>query len=316
MRSAWAGPSALTVHLMGGLGNQLFQYAFGRQLSLANNAELWLDATGYGQPGRRDAKTGVRECELWDYNIKARIMTSRDYKEGRGELWRKSRKLVEIGLRIVDKCRPYYARHEIIEPPRSSFRFDPAIANRKFSGTLSIRGFWQSERYFREIGDVLRTELSLRVEPPTSAQKLAARMGTTTSVAIHVRHGDNATTVAAALGVLPRRYYETAMRAIAAEVTEPRYFIFSDDISWAADLLGFGQHLTYVSGSHGGRSSTDLYLMACCRHHIVANSTFSWWGAWLGKKEGQIVYAPERYFLNIDVPNADFYPSGWRLIKT
>jgi hypothetical protein len=153
----------------------------------------------------------------------------------------------------------------------------------------------------------------VREEITGKNQELAKAIQNSVSVAVHVRHGDNASHIAAGLGVLPRQYYLTAMQALGRELANPRYFVFSDDISWAKELLS-GGGITYVDQNRGARSYEDLRLMALGKHHVIANSTFGWWGAWLGKKEGQIVYAPKRYYQNVDRPNPDLYPPSWRQV--
>ena len=100
----------------------------------------------------------------------------------------------------------------------------------------------------------------------------------------------------------------------AQDLANPHYFVFSDDVSWAKDLLPAGDQVTHVDQNRGAHSYEDLRLMSLGKHHIIANSTFGWWGAWLGKKEGQIVYAPKRYYQNVDRPNPDLYPPTWRQI--
>lgn len=301
---------------MGGLGNQLFQYAFGRRLALANEADLWLDAGGYGQPRQPDLAKGERTLELGNFNVDARIVTGGASAVGGDLLQRRVLKLLRTARRLAESARPYYQRHEVVEPVQNSFRFDPNVANLRFRGNLSLRGFWQSERYFVDIEPVLRKELTLCVPIPDDAQDLASQLRGTSSVAVHVRHTDNANAIAARLGVLPRRYYDTAMTSLALDVPDAQFYVFSDDIGWAEQFLGTGAPITYVSTVGGGKASIDLYLMACCRHHITANSTFSWWGAWLGNRQGQIVYAPARYYQDADQPNPDFYPPSWRLLES
>ncbi len=316
MRERTPERSTLTIHLMGGLGNQLFQYAFGRRLALANAADIVLDSRGYGQGGRPDALRGLRVCEIGDFCIEARIIATDPEAPGNRSLGRRIGKVLGLARRAMEVGKPYDQRHEIVEPTRNAFRYDPAVANRRFTGNLSIRGYWQSERYFSEIEPMLRKDLTLRAEPPSAVQRFAAELRSTDSVAVHVRHTDNANAVAASLGVLPREYYDKTMRAIADAVREPHFYVFSDDVAWAEQFLGSQPRITYVSKVSEARSSIDLYLMGCCRHHITANSTFSWWGAWLAKRDGQIVYAPARYYQNADRPNPDLYPAGWRLVET
>jgi hypothetical protein len=133
------------------------------------------------------------------------------------------------------------------------------------------------------------------------------------AVAVHIRHGDNAG-AAAGLGVLPFSYYQTAIRELRRHVHDPHLFVFSDDLDWAKSLIAFDVPTVFVSHNGATTDYEDLRLMSICKHHVLANSTFSWWGAWLGKKPGQIVYAPRRYYQNADRPNPDLYPESWRLL--
>jgi len=210
--------------------------------------------------------------------------------------------------------KPYYLRREIVEPEENHFRFDSRVHQIAFRGAVSVRGFWQTEKYFADISEVLRKELVVRHEMTGRDLKLAKALQDTVSVCVHVRHGDNANRIAALLGVLPRQYYLSAVEDLNRELASPHYFVFSDDISWARELLPRDMRVTYVEHNRGARSHEDLRLMSLGKHHIIANSTFGWWGAWLGKKGGQIVYAPRRYYQNVDRPNPDLYPAHWRLL--
>ncbi len=309
------GSNALTVHLMGGLGNQLFQYAFGRRMVLANDATLYLDASGYPAARAREPGLGQRSCELDAFNIVATIVgpaTEHIPPQQRvPRLWRKGVR----GLRdLTERRKPYYARREILEPPSSHFRFDHRIVERTIRGSVSARGFWQTEKYFDVIEPQLRRELTLRYDLSPSVKRIAAEITSPNSVGIHVRHGDNASGVAASLGVLSQEYYARALTAIQRERERLCFFVFSDDLVWAKGILGDLAEAYYVEHDDEGGSHADLWLMSLCQHHILANSTFGWWGAWLGKKAGQLVYAPRRYYQNIDRPNPDLYPPAWRLI--
>jgi len=304
----------LTVHLMGGLGNQLFQYAFGRMLAHANGAELLLDASGYETYGPENPERGVRACGLQHFNIAGRIVGGQHAPASPWmDLQRKAGKSGRLLRRLLDLPRPYYLRQEIDEPKGNYFRFDPRVCARTFQGALSVRGFWQTEKYFKRIEPLLRGELRWRTALPRGDAALAGLIEQSISVGIHVRHGDNAG-VAAALGVLPTQYYAGAVRQLGQQFPEASFFVFSDDIEWAKVVLPGNLRRTLMPRNRDGRDHEDLRLMSLCKHHVIANSTFSWWGAWLGKKPGQIVYAPRRYYQNIDRPNPDLYPKDWRLI--
>ncbi len=309
-----AGPNVLTVHLMGGLGNQLFQYAFGRRLTLANDAQLFLDASGYEASAASDSGMAVRRCELQHFNIVGTIIGPAAQPTLPHQLvsrwWRKALRWLR---QLTDAPKPYYARSEIIEPTSMQFQFDGRVLRRPIRGLISCRGFWQSEKYFTEIEPQLRRELTLSHTLDSSSRDVAAEIGASDSIGVHVRHGDNATAIAPALGVLSADYYRHAVAAIQDEIQKPRFFVFSDDPLWAHDLLGEVASARFVENTAPGRGYVDLWLMSRCKHHILANSTLGWWAAWLGRHPQQIVYAPRRYYQNLDLPNPDLYPQTWRL---
>ncbi len=305
----------VTIHLMGGLGNQLFQYAFGRRLSLVNDATLFIDASGYGMNPSADAESGTRIPSLSHFGIAGAFLEPIEQSgPGGARIKARMKKLWNYVHSAAEKWKPYYLRHAIVEPAENHFQFDSNVYNLRIKGSVSLRGFWQSERYFADIEDVLRKELVVLDDPEPQSAKLAEFIGSVNSIGIHVRHGDNANDVAASLGVLPKAYYDQAISSLSREVTEPQFFVFSDDLSWAKQFLCPNLRVEYVVHNNVWSDYDDLRLLSLCKHHIIANSTFSWWGAWLGKKNSQIVYAPRRYYQNIDRPNPDLYPQGWRLI--
>jgi hypothetical protein len=306
----------LTVHLMGGLGNQLFQYAFGRMLARANEAELVLDASGYEKYGPADPDAGVRTCELQHFRIVGQIIGGNGAALGPhgAGLQRRAKKARRWLRNALDLPRPYYLRHEIVEPSGRASVFDSRVCTRTFTGSLSVRGFWQSEKYFKPIEPELRSELTWRSTLPREDAELAEKIEQTASVAVHVRGGDYAGNPAATPGTLPRSYYDAALQALSGRVRNPHLFVFSDSVPRARELLGIAQQRMYVAHTNAAEGQRDLRLMALCRHHIVANSTLSWWGAWLGKKSGQLVVAPRKYWQNVDRPTPDLYPEDWLLI--
>ena len=315
MSSTRASKPSLTVHLMGGLGNQLFQYAFGRRLAMANGAELYLDASGYPSRVESDPAKGLRTCQLSEFNIVGSIferpVSSPTRRRSSARIWRRVLRTLDL---VADKRKPYYARREIVEPPENHFLFDSRVLARTIRGAVSIRGYWQSEKYFAQIEPELRQEITLRHALDSANQRLATLIMSTTAVGVHIRHGDNASAVAPSLGVLPAEYYAKTLMAVKKEVRDARFFVFSDDVSWAKEFLGDMVDVCYVEHNSPAKSHADLWLMSLCRHHVLANSTFGWWAAWLGRTAEQIVFAPRRYYQNVDRPNPDLYPLDWRLI--
>jgi hypothetical protein len=305
----------IVVYLMGGLGNQMFQYAFGRRMALANDARLVLDASGYHSVEAPDPALGARACGLSHLCIVGQIVERPETELHRTiPIRRWIRKVRQAAIRLGDKRKPYFLRQEIVEPEEQHFQFDGRVFARRIHGAVSVRGFWQTEAYFRDMEDTIRKELRLRRELRGKNADVATQILGCTAVTVHVRHGDNANAVAAQLGVLPREYYERAMQEIGTEVQSPHFFVFSDDIAWARVLLGHDRPYTFIDHNGAEGSHEDMRLMTMCQHHIIANSTFGWWGAWLAKHPGQMVIAPRRYYLGVDRPNPDLYPESWRLL--
>ena len=180
-------------------------------------------------------------------------------------------------------------------------------------GTYLI-GYFQSERYFAGQEAKIRSELRLREPPPPEIAELAGRASASQSVALHVRRGDYVTNNRAAQvhGACSERYYDEASRGLRERHPDARFFVFSDDPAWCRSrLLGLGADAVYVAGN-AARPELDLYLMSRCRHHIISNSSFSWWGAWLAEWPGQEVTAPEPWFDDPTLNSADLVPARWR----
>jgi hypothetical protein len=149
---------------------------------------------------------------------------------------------------------------------------------------------------------------------------LVARMRSANSLSLHVRRGDYVTSTAANAfhGVLGLDYYERAVRHVQERVTDLEAFVFSDDLAWCqSELVHLGLPLTLVDVNRGADSWKDLFLMAECRHSIIANSSFSWWGAWLGDggvEPDRMVVAPRQWFAGAEVAPADLYPPHWSVL--
>jgi hypothetical protein len=165
-----------------------------------------------------------------------------------------------------------------------------------------------------DIGNIIRQELTVKYPYDTQNQAMADKIMNTQSVGIHIRHGDNANSVALNHGVLPIDYYKQAVDLISHALDNPFFYIFSDDIPWAQSALDFLDHKIFVDWNGDLKNHEDFRLLSLCKHHIIANSTFSWWGAWLGKKENQMVFAPQKYYQKMEQKNPDLYPQTWKII--
>jgi hypothetical protein len=178
----------------------------------------------------------------------------------------------------------------------------------KLAGSIYLTGYWQSYRYFDSVDDLIRREIC-PAWPLSDANRIwLARIEASNSVCLHVRRGDYLHHNGLPL-VCARSYYDNALEHMRRFVRKPQVFVFSDDIPWCRDAFAVPD-IAFVDTNGPGQAADDLRLMAACRHHIIANSSLSWWGAWLARHPGQIVIAPQPWLT--DVPSlADLLPAHW-----
>ncbi|MHC1697482.1 MAG: alpha-1,2-fucosyltransferase [Geobacteraceae bacterium] len=174
-------------------------------------------------------------------------------------------------------------------------------------------GYWQSEKYFAAIRALLKNEFTLRVPLDGDDLQLAEKIRTCNAVSLHVRRGDYLTNPQAAKhhGTCDRDYYDQAVSFIKQKIPAARLFIFSDDPQWSEANMSYDLPTTIVSKTDGTTEGRDLTLMSSCRHHIIANSSFSWWGAWLGDNPEKLVIAPMHWFNDPARSTGDLIPEGW-----
>ena len=284
----------IVVRLCGGLGNQLFQYATGRRLAHARRAELVLDLGWYARMPSSDTP---RAYELGQYPILARPATP-------GEaLWCR---LHEGRLLRRLSFLPRRWRHL----REKSFEFDSLVLN--LPDDTYLDGYWQNHRYFEDIADLIRNELTPIAPFGPQDEKVAALMAEGDAVSVHVRRGDYVThrTAAVTHGLCSLDYYKAALARVLPHVARPRFFVFSDDPAWARENLPLPGHVIFVDHNGPVAAFQDLRLMSLCNHQITANSSFSWWGAWLNPQSDKIVVTPRQWFA--DPRNiGPLTPDGW-----
>lgn len=292
----------MIIILFGGyLGNHMFQYALGRHLSLLNNQPLLLNNTRYGEIDTAGRSFNLDKFNIADTFINPEFLT---------EFTKKHRSFLE--KRILAKTffykKNYYKHTFITEPASNNQKFDPIMLTYPFKD-VHIRGFWQSEKYFKDIRDVIVDELKVITPINEQNQKHLDNIKNTNSVSIHFRMTDN---VATSAGKLSLDYYQQAIKIITKEVANPTFFIFSDNMNWIKKNFFLDYPAHYIESNP---DYEDMRLMSNCQHHIIANSTFSWWGAWLSTNPNKIVIAPEKFSQKSDKINPDYYPESWILIK-
>lgn len=291
--------SKVIVRVKGGLGNQLFCYAAARRLALVNDAELGIDdVTGFV----RDVKYR-RKYTLTKFNIKARKATPAE----RLEPFEHGRRGV---AKFFAKCFPFYRRRYV---EQETVGFDARLLNFKVRGTISLDGYWQSEKYFKDVEEIIRGDLQITPPQDSHNRNMAQQIQGCEAVAIHVRWVKPSGGERKPSNVLAS-YYQRAIDEIERKVTNPNYFLFSDDSVSARSLLEIpDERLTCVSCNRGEENSyADLWLMSLCKHFIIANSTFSWWGAWLSGHESKLVITPCKTMGTVTCGGIeDWVPNGW-----
>lgn len=199
-------------------------------------------------------------------------------------------------------------RRFVLEP---HFHYWPDI--RHVTLPCYFKGYWQSARYFKDGDQTIRDLFAFRPFLSDRNHEIARTMGAVNSVSLHVRRGDYADNFMNLLkhGLCPLNYYEAAIQYITKHVKNPLFFIFSDDIDWVRENLKVKSDIHFIDHNRGMESYNDMRLMSLCKHHIIANSSFSWWSAWLNPDKEKIVIAPQRWFANYPVRTSDLIPRRW-----
>jgi len=258
----------IIVRLMGGLGNQMFQYAMARRLAYRHNTKLKMDVFHLPYLG-----CTRREYNLNNFNILGEIASS---KEIPFDLKPQKGKMTQL-TNSIKKC---ILPPQLIMPvEETSFSFNSSYLN--LPENVYLIGYFQSEKYFMDIRSVLLKEFTLKNRFPKELQKIYKIIQNTSSVSIHIRRGDFLTNpeVKQIYDVCPLSYYEKSVRYIEEHVDNPSFFIFSDEIDWAKNNMKLSHPTVFVSGNYSDKCWLDMHLMQSCKHHIIANSTFSWWAA-------------------------------------
>lgn len=290
----------IIIKLMGGLGNQMFQYALGRHLTIKNNFVLKLDKSFFEEPPINNVTT-QRYYSLNNLNIKEIFATAHEIEK----LKKNKNNLSAKFSRKMNSLLPYYIKSYVSE---EQFNFNDNILRVK--DNTYIEGYWQSEKYFCKIKSTLLDEFQLNKPISKNAEIIKNRIQQVESVSIHIRRGDYITNRSASefLGTCGIAYYQKAIEIIAEKVSSPCFFIFSDDVTWARDNIKI-KHDNFVVEGH--LDYEDMFLMSLCKHNIIANSSFSWWGAWLNKNINKIVIAPQKWFNDSSINTNDLIPDNW-----
>ncbi len=285
------------VRLKGGLGNQLFQYATAYALAKRKNCALKVELEYF----LRDPK---REYELDTFGIDVTKATASEVEHfGVDQKWRRI-----IG-RKIGRRQAFLPKGLYVEP---HFHFAPDVA--LLDPPVLIDGYWQSERYFSDVTDEIRAMFALPQEPsPDFLAKQEKIAGLNTSISVHVRRHHSYKSDSKTIGNCTPDYYQRAVRHMLTAYPGATCVIFSDDPQYAGDMLSFAGDRIVIDGDWA-KPADDICLMAGCDHHIIANSSFSWWGAWLNQQSDKTVIAPRFWFSHqylLKHSTYDLHPDAW-----
>lgn len=284
--------------LSGGLGNQLFQYAMGKSISERKKQDLFFDIQSFGWDQ-------LRTYELNKIGIHYPIATIEDV----NYIKNFPKPLLEKIKSKFGKNIPYYKKSFIKEV---DFQFDINFNFFK-NKNVYLEGYWQSENYFKDIRPYLLNEI--RFENLTTKTYYYKNIieSHSESVSIHVRRGDYASNPDTTNfhGLMNKTYYLQAIQLITSKLENPYFFVFSDDKEFVKTMFEGFDNIEFIEGLT--YDYEDLHLMSLCKHQIIANSSFSWWGAWLNRNERKQIIAPKQWFHDEEMQSktTDLIPSSW-----
>ncbi len=288
----------VVVQLIGGLGNQMFQYALGRSLAIAREDSLFLNLGKLSSTFAigNTSQSHPRSFGLDVFNIVADITS-------------------------IEKLQAEHS-NVIWTVTESGFGFFPEVLLEcRNHRNLGIVGWWQSEKYFWDHAEVIRNDFTFKPEYSSPyPSRVAAEILQCDSICVHVRRTD-VLKIENTKGPVDLDYYLRGVGAMLERVPAGRAFVFSDDIAWCRERLSLPLPVTFVSSESPDslHAADDLYLMSLCKHFVIANSTYSWWAAWLGSFADKVVVAPQRWYRNEDLSSnttsylnsVDLIPNTW-----
>jgi hypothetical protein len=284
---------------MGGMGNQMFQYAFGKYLAVNHNTSLKLDTHFLLDRTPHKEFFVFRDYDLDIFNLQVEFAAKE-------EVNRYTKRLpVDLANKVLNKLMGVKNSY-IIEP---HFHFSEKCFLAPDNSYLE--GYWQTEKYFAPINDQLKNnDFTFRHELSDKAKILFNEIANCNAICVNIRRADFVVT--AFHGTCSPEYYKKGEEIICSKVTDPHYFVFSDEIDWCRENIKFDGPVTYVGHEYAGLKFQDyLRLMARCKHFIIPNSSFAWWAVWLNNNKDRIVIAPQKWFNDANWNPKDLIPEQW-----
>jgi hypothetical protein len=281
----------IITQLTGGLGNQLFQYAAGKSLALHHQTDLKFDLSHFQLHNSRSFGLNQFRMQVLEASDeeRKRLIPGSDIRK------------------ITERLKQAHKRQVYREP---FFHYDTNFFSAK--SDVYLKGNWQSEKYFKPFQEQIRKDFTIKDELITHLQSFANKLRCESSVSVHIRRGDYLQPSTLAYhGVLSDTYYTKAMALFMEKNSQHKFYVFTDDVAWVKNNLVLPEHHEFVSGMVSTSAIEDFFLMQSCRHNIIANSSFSWWAAWLNDHSDKIVISPKAWFDKGPQDTYDLIPLGW-----
>lgn len=302
----------IVLRIQGGLGNQLFQYATGRALSLHLNKKLFFNTSGLDKPVDGHLQ---RAFMLRHFEVKGNVATEALLtKVARPDFWKVlfSKKQIYYKQLVFGEepptSAPYKNTELHVEP--HTYRFYKHLFNDNHS-VLILDGYWQSFKFFEKYNDIIKKDLTFNFALNKENNQLLEKIQNTHSVSLHVRRSDYLNTVYGNqyFKQIPIDYYEKSLKLIEKKYDDISLYVFSDDIEWCKKNFMFNDKMVYVFNDE---PAIDMFLMSKCKHNIIVNSTFSWWAAWLNANKNKTIITPSEWYKNVpDSDMHDLLPASW-----
>ncbi len=302
-----------------GLGNQMFQYAAARSLSIKLQVPLKVDISSY-------KRYKVRKYELEEFfQISPDVATAEDlsafnFTHPVRRYW--NRLMPNYKLRALPyeeglAARTAYGFYYLFKQPHKrqvyeerQFHFDKRFFNAQ--GNVYLKGYWMSYKYFQHCEEVIKQDFTIRPEKVSHLAAIAQEINNCMSVAVHIRCTDKKSGAYLKLyGEVTAAYYQAGIDLIKEKRGPVKLYVFSDDIEMAKEYILPSFDCTYISKYVTQNALEDFFLLTQCKNVIITNSTFSWWAAWLNKHSDKIVVAPKKWYNGSKFNYADIYYPGW-----